>query len=71
MEPLRPRVDAPVPTWAQSIKWPWADFAVDRHGVVRLNDQLARVVVQKAMLPEKLIREEVRHYVGLLEGASD
>jgi CRISPR-associated protein Cas1 len=42
--------------WVQSVKWRRADLSVDRFGVVRLNPQLARALVQKAIRPDKEVQ---------------
>lgn len=67
MEPLRPVVDQIIFTWVSTQRWRWADFVVDRKGVIRVHPQLGRVVVTKAMLPNAVIREEVNFHIGLLK----
>ncbi|GJL73395.1 MAG: hypothetical protein NMNS01_25940 [Nitrosomonas sp.] len=67
MEPLRPVIDQIIFSWASTQRWRRADFVVDRKGVIRLHPQLGRVVVKKAMLPEKTIRAEIDFYIGRLK----
>lgn len=71
MEPLRPVVDKTIFTWASTQRWRRADFVVDRQGVIRVHPQLGRAVVMKALLPDKVVREEVNAYVGLLKRLGD
>ncbi len=44
---------------------------IDRQGVIRVYPQLARVVVTKALLPDKIIREEINAYANLLKQLSN
>lgn len=67
MEPLRPVVDKIIFDWITTQRWRRADFVIDRHGMIRVHPQLARIVVKKALLPDKIIREEINAYVNLLK----
>ena len=67
IEPLRPVVDKIIFAWVTSQRWRRSDFVIDRQGVNRVHPQLARVVVTKALLPDKSIREEINAYVNLLK----
>ena len=67
MEPLRPIIDKAMFSWISQQRWRRADFVIDRQGVIRVHSQLGRVIVAKAMLPDKVVREEINAYVGLLK----
>lgn len=71
MEPLRPVIDKIIFTCVTSQRWRRADFVIDRQGVIRVHPQLARIVVTKAILPDKVIREEINAYVAILKLFSD
>ncbi|WP_097107229.1 CRISPR-associated endonuclease Cas1 [Nitrosomonas ureae] len=71
MEPLRPLVDKIIFAWVTLQRWRRADFAIDLQGVIRVHPQLARLVVTKALLPDKIIREEINAYVNLLKQFSN
>ena len=70
MEPMRPIVDQVIFNWMMMQRWRRADFVIDRQGVIRVHPQLGRVVVTKAMLPDKVVREEINAYVGVLKQLS-
>lgn len=67
MEPLRPVIDKAIFCWVTQQRWRRADFVIDRQGVIRVHPHLGRVVVIKAMLSDKVIREEINAYVELLK----
>ncbi|WP_394808646.1 CRISPR-associated endonuclease Cas1 [Nitrosomonas sp.] len=71
MEPLRPVIDKIIFAWVTMQRWRRADFVIDRHGVIRVHPQLARIVVTKTLLPDKMIREEINAYVSLLKQLSN
>ena len=71
MEPLRPRVDSQVLGWVAATKWRRTDFKVTVEGIVRLHQDLAKVVVQKAVLPGREVEGVVNWYVGVLGRSSE
>jgi len=66
MEPLRPLLDHRMLGWMRGVRWRRSDFRVTVEGVVRLHEDLAKVVVQRAVLPDKNVQGEVDWYVGVL-----
>ncbi len=66
IEALRPRQDGQLLGWIVGEQWQVGDFSIDRSGVVRLHPQLARVVVQKAALPDESIAGMVDWYIETL-----
>ena len=56
---MRPVVDKIIFTWVAAQRWRWADFVIDRQGVIRVHLQVGRIVVTKALLLDAVVREEI------------
>ena len=55
--------------WVAGCRWRRTDFKVTVEGVVRLHMDLAKVVVQRAMLGKGEVEGVVNWYVGVLNSA--
>jgi CRISPR-associated protein Cas1 len=59
IEPLRPVIDSRLLGWAKVVKWRRTDFMVNVKGVVTLDDNLKKIVVDKAIGPGGLAGRDI------------